>query len=194
MTLAPVFMATKKELRSKYLHLRKSLALEEVEQMSLAIATKALELPIWEAEYFHLFMPIEANNEVDTTALMPLLMGRDKSVVLPKVVGDTLKHYLLQDSTLLAINDWGIPEPVSGIEVQPTQLEVVFVPLLAFDQRGHRVGYGKGMYDGFLGLCAPEVIKIGLSFFEAESDFEEVFPTDIPLDYCLTPKKIYRFN
>jgi 5-formyltetrahydrofolate cyclo-ligase len=94
----------------------------------------------------------------------------------------------------LAINDWGIPEPVSGIEVQPTQLEVVFVPLLAFDRRGHRVGYGKGMYDCFLGQCAPEVIKIGLSFFEAESDFDEVFPTDIPLDYCLTPNKIYRFN
>jgi 5-formyltetrahydrofolate cyclo-ligase len=186
-------MATKKELRTKYKILRDGLTEAEVESMSLAMATHALDLPIWDADYFHLFMPIAAKKEVDTTALMPVLMGRDKSVVLPKIVEGRLKHYLLQDSTRLAVNDWGIPEPVSGIEVQPTQLEVVFVPLLAFDQSGHRVGYGKGMYDTFLGQCAPEVIKVGLSFFEAEPEFSEVYPTDIPLDFCLTPKKIYRF-
>ena len=186
-------MATKKELRTKYKILRDGLTEADVESMSLAMATHALDLPIWDADYFHLFMPIAAKKEVDTTALMPVLMGRDKSVVLPKIVEGRLKHYLLQDSTRLAVNDWGIPEPVSGIEVLPAQLQVVFVPLLAFDQRGHRVGYGKGMYDAFLGQCAPEVIKVGLSFFEAEPEFSEVYPTDISLDFCMTPKKIYRF-
>ena len=102
-------MATKKELRTKYKILRDGLTEAEVESMSLAMATHALDLPIWDADYFHLFMPITTKKEVDTTALMPVLMGRDKSVVLPKIVEGRLKHYLLQDSTRLAVNDWGIP-------------------------------------------------------------------------------------
>ena len=49
------------------------------------------------------------------------------------------------------------------------QIEVVFVPLVAFDETGNRVGYGKGFYDEFLKNCSKDTIKIGLSFFEAEA-------------------------
>jgi 5-formyltetrahydrofolate cyclo-ligase len=55
---------------------------------------------------------------------------------------------------------------------------VVFVPLLAFDKKGNRVGYGKGFYDAFLSKCKPETIKIGLSFFEAEETIDDVFEND----------------
>jgi 5-formyltetrahydrofolate cyclo-ligase len=70
---------------------------------------------------------------------------------------------------------------------------VVFVPLLAFDKQGNRVGYGKGFYDRFLANCKPETIKIGLSFFEVENEIADVFNNDIELDYCVTPNKIYTF-
>jgi 5-formyltetrahydrofolate cyclo-ligase len=70
---------------------------------------------------------------------------------------------------------------------------VVFVPLLAFDTTGNRVGYGKGFYDAFLSNVKPETIKIGLSFFEAETSIADVFENDVKLDYCVTPKKIYAF-
>jgi 5-formyltetrahydrofolate cyclo-ligase len=70
---------------------------------------------------------------------------------------------------------------------------VVFVPLLAFDTLGNRVGYGKGFYDQFLSECQPETIKIGLSFFEAENTITDVFEKDVRLDFCITPKKCYRF-
>jgi len=70
---------------------------------------------------------------------------------------------------------------------------VVFIPLLAFDEEGHRVGYGKGFYDSFLAECKPETLKIGLSFFEAETKIEDVFDGDMALDYCVTPKQVYRF-
>jgi 5-formyltetrahydrofolate cyclo-ligase len=70
---------------------------------------------------------------------------------------------------------------------------VVFVPLLAFDKKGHRVGYGKGFYDRFLSDCKPETIKIGLSFFEAEESISAILPSDIRLDFCVTPTEIIVF-
>ena len=56
------------------------------------------------------------------------------------------------------------------------------------------VGYGKGFYDRFLKQCKKDVVKIGLSLFEAEEEIEDVFENDIPLDYCITPNKIYEFS
>jgi 5-formyltetrahydrofolate cyclo-ligase len=103
-------------------------------------------------------------------------------------------HYLLTDNTKLTISEYGIPEPVEGIEVPSNKADVVFVPLLAFDTKGHRVGYGKGFYDRFLMECKPDVIKIGLSFFEAEEELIAVNPTDVALDFCVTPKKVYAFT
>lgn len=70
---------------------------------------------------------------------------------------------------------------------------MVFVPLLAFDKNGDRVGYGKGFYDKFLKECKPEIIKIGLSFFEPEEKIDGIFEEDIKLDYCVTPNEIYTF-
>ena len=67
------------------------------------------------------------------------------------------------------------------------------MPLLAFDEKGNRVGYGKGFYDKFLAECKPEVLKIGLSFFESEKMISDVLNTDIQLDLCVTPTKVYNF-
>lgn len=184
----------KKTLRKHYSDLRAKLNAQEMDSMSLAIANRLLELPIWKAQYYHLFLPIEQKNEINTEYLLSIIQGKDKEVVVPKVIGAQLKHYLLLDSTSLVINKWGIPEPVDGIEIDPKKIDVVFVPLLAFDKQGHRIGYGKGMYDGFLAKCSENVLKIGLSFFDAEEEFEEVFSSDIPLDYCVTPKKTYLFR
>ena len=78
------------------------------------------------------------------------------------------------------------------MQIEASKLEVIFVPLLAFDKVGHRVGYGKGFYDGFLKNC-PNAVKIGLSFFEADEKIKDIRPDDIALDYCLTPNQIYRF-
>ena len=55
---------------------------------------------------------------------------------------------------------------------------MVFVPLLAFDKAGNRVGYGKGFYDLFLSECRQDVIKVGLSFFEAEEEIPGIFTVE----------------
>ena len=108
--------------------------------------------------------------------------------------GKDLQHYLLTDTTKLKLNRWKIPEPVSGIKIDPQQLDLVFVPLLGCDTFGNRVGYGKGFYDKFLANCKKDVIKVGLSFFPPDKDILEVEDFDIALDYCITPKAIYTFK
>ena len=185
----------KTELRIKYKALRKQLSENETEEMSLAVANKLLTLPIWEKTYFHIFLPITEHHELNTEFILHLLSGKDKEIIISKSNFETrnMSHFLLTDNTKIKKNEYNIPEPVDGIEVPSHKIEVVFVPLLAFDKKGHRVGYGKGFYDKFLSECKPETIKIGLSYFEAEDLIEDVFEDDVPLDYCVTPDKIYEF-
>ena len=185
----------KLELRPKYKALRKQLSGSEIEEMSLAIANKLLTLPIWGKTYFHIFLPITEHHEVNTEFILHLLSGKDKEIIISKSDFETRKmtHFLLTDNTRIKKNEYNIPEPVDGIEVPSHKIEVVFIPLLAFDTIGHRVGYGKGFYDKFLNECKPQTIKIGLSFFKAEELIEDVFEGDVQLDYCVTPEKIYSF-
>lgn len=186
----------KKELRIKYKNLRENLTVYEVENLSLEIANHLIHLDIWEKTYYHLFLPIEEKKEVDTEFILQILAGRDKEVIISKSDFDTKKmtHYLLTDNTKIKKNEYNIPEPVDGIEVPSHKIDVVFVPLLAFDEKGNRVGYGKGFYDIFLKECRNDVLKIGLSYFESEEKIEDVLPSDIQLDLCVTPKKIYTFD
>tara|TARA_R110000765_G_scaffold7778_3_gene25390 strand:+ start:3034 stop:3594 length:561 start_codon:yes stop_codon:yes gene_type:complete len=184
----------KKDLRLKYLRLRNLITPILLDQQSIAIANSVLQLPIWENQYFHIFLPIEKNIEIDTEGIISILLGFDKNVIVPKVISNTeLEHYLLTDNTKFKTNSLNIPEPVDGITVPPNKIDVVFIPLLAFDKLGNRIGYGKGYYDRFLSQCKTNVIKIGLSLFEPEDLIEDIAPTDIPLDYCVTPKKTYTF-
>lgn len=185
----------KKELRLKYKELRQQLSTNEIDEMSIEIANNVLKLDIWNNTYFHLFLSIEEQKEVNTEFILHILHGKDKEIVISKSNFESLEmtHYLLTDNTKIKKNQHNIPEPVDGIEVPVNKIDVVFVPLLAFDLNGNRVGYGKGFYDIFLSKCKPNVIKIGLSFFEAENSIEGIFENDIRLNYCISANKIYTF-
>lgn len=184
----------KKDLRIKYKNLRHLLTTASVESQSISIANSLLNLPIWNRDFYHIFLPIRDKNEIDTLTILSVLQGKDKNILVPKVSTDgTLISYLLTDSTKFEISTLGVPEPIDGIKVEPHQIDVVFLPLLAFDKSGNRVGYGKGYYDRFLSDCSADVIKIGLSLFEAEDVITDSNENDIPLDYCVTPSKTYSF-
>lgn len=185
----------KSQLRQIYKEKRADLSEEEIEMLSLDILNQCLNLPIWSFNCYHIFLSIDSQHEINSTFLLNILQGKDKTVVVPKTdfSTSTLKHYLLDDNTKLAINNYGIPEPVNGILINEQQIDVVFVPLLAFDNKGNRVGYGKGFYDMFLSHCKPDCLKIGLSFFQAEDDIDGLTNNDIKLDYCVTPSEVYKF-
>lgn len=185
----------KKKARQKYKAARQELSDEAIELKSLAIANRLLLLDVWNNTYFHLFLTIEHHKEVNTEFILQILAGKDKEIVVSKSNFQTGKmlHFLLTDNTKFSINEYHIPEPINGLEVPINKIEVVFVPLLAYDKQGNRVGYGKGFYDRFLSKCQPKTIKIGLSFFEPEGQIDGTFDGDIRLDYCITPENIYSF-
>ena len=184
----------KKTLRLLYKKKRAELDYTKIEKLSVEIANQILTLPIWSFDNFHIFMGVEKLKEINTNYIISVLQGRDKNIIIPKVVSKSqLTHYLLTDATKLKLNQWNLLEPINGIEIKPKKIQVVFVPLLAYDFYGNRVGYGKGYYDKFLAKCGEKCLKIGLSFFTPEKKIL-VSPIDIKIDICVTPKKIYNFN
>ncbi|OUR91606.1 5-formyltetrahydrofolate cyclo-ligase [Flavobacteriales bacterium 34_180_T64] len=186
----------KAELRKKYKVLRDSLNQTKLDDLSLQIANQVLKLDIWNDSYYHLFLSIIELNEVNTDYILNILSGKDKHVLISKsdFRSGKMNHFLLTDNTSIKKNSYNIPEPIDGIAIAPETIEVVFVPLLAFDKQGHRVGYGKGFYDRFLSECNPKTLKIGLSFFEAENEISGIIESDVKLDYCITPNRNYSFN
>ncbi|TNJ45378.1 5-formyltetrahydrofolate cyclo-ligase [Tamlana fucoidanivorans] len=188
-------MATKTTLRKTYKDKRKNLDFDAIEDLSLAISNQLLKLPVWNYGFYHIFLTIEDKKEVNTDYILNILSGKDKHILISKSDFETgeMFNFLLTDNTVIKNNAYNIPEPVDGIPISNDKIDVVFIPLLAFDKRGNRVGYGKGFYDKFLAQCKPETIKIGLSFFEAEDHIAEVTSNDIPLNYCVTPNTIYQF-
>ena len=185
----------KKELRTKYKALRQELSDNDIESMSLAIANQLLKLKIWDYDFYHIFLPIEEQKEVNTEYILHVLSGKDKNIVVSRSNFKTLQmtNYLLTDKTEIKKNPYGIPEPIDGIEIKPDQIDVVFIPLLAYDREGNRIGYGKGFYDRFLKACPEKTLKIGLSFFGPELQITNTNNSDIPLDFCITPVKILEF-
>ena len=186
---------TKAELRKKYKNLRNSLTESDADDLSLTLANQVLKLDIWTFSFYHIFLSIEEQKEVNTDYILNILSGKDKNILISKSdfkTGD-MTHFLLTDNTAIKKNKYNIPEPVDGIEILDNKIDVVFIPLLAFDKTGNRIGYGKGFYDRFLANCKAETIKIGLSFFETENEIKDIFEGDIKLDYCVTPEQVYKF-
>lgn len=181
-------MESKEVLRKQYIQRRLALTLDQVEEYSLQIANRALELDIWNHSNYHIFLPIEKQKEINTTYLLHILQGKDKNVVISRsnFADFSMSNYLLTDQTKLTLNAYGIPEPDEhGISIEEKSIDVVFVPLVVADRFGNRIGYGKGFYDRFLKKCRPDVLKVGLSFFaplEVEIDSNS---TDIEMDYII---------
>ena len=147
----------------------------------------------------HVFLPISKHNEVDTFSILNYfkLEHPELIVVVPRTnFKDLSIQNILYDHeyTILGRNKHDIPEPIHGKTITPVQIDVVFVPLLAFDVKGNRAGYGKGFYDRFLSECRPDVQKIGLSFFDPIEGIIDVNEFDIPLDLCITPGKTWIFS
>ncbi len=145
----------------------------------------------------HVYFPLEEKGEPDTWQLIDRLRREHGHIrlVVPKVTaGDHLEHYFFEGLHQLQKNKWNLWEPAQGLPASPGQIDCVLVPLLAYDERGHRVGYGKGFYDRFLAQCRPDCIKMGFSFFGPCAAMEDVEATDVRLDYVLNPQQVVVFR
>ena len=68
------------------------------------------------------------------------------------------------------------------------------LPVIAFDEQGYRVGYGRGYYDRLLKQCRPDVTKVGLCFEAPVPAIEDLHVYDVPMDYCITPSQVFRWK
>ena len=130
--------------------------------------------------------------EVDTMPLIRRLLDRGTRVVLPIIERDTrtLRLYYLDDPGRLVPSTFSVPEPIgSEIPARIEDIDIIIVPLLAFDRFGHRLGYGAGYYDRFLPLC-PAATKIGVAFSCQEIGEVPADDTDVPLDRVVTEREV----
>jgi len=189
---------TKAELRKQFIKKRNALTSAELENLSESILEHLQSLTVFEdAEYVHMFHPISGKQEINTLRIAEWLRKDHPQIklLLPKsnFEDHTLEHIVWDSDNILIINKWGISEPEAGHSIPAEKIDIVLVPLLAVDFAGHRIGYGKGFYDRFLAKCRPNVVKIGLSFFEPIEHIEDVNTYDIPLNKCVTPKQVWHF-
>lgn len=187
----------KKELRKKYNTLRLQLAATERTKMDDLLLIQFQQVSLPPLHTVMSFVPIEGKREVNTFIITDFLKFRNPSlhVCYPKtnIFQNTMKAIITDSDTEFDANEYGVPEPVHGPVLEPQLLDLVLVPLLIFDKRGFRVGYGKGFYDRFLKDCRPDCIKIGLSYFEPVELIEDASGFDVPLNYCITPQTNYVF-
>jgi 5-formyltetrahydrofolate cyclo-ligase len=143
------------------------------------------------------YWPLEKHGEMNTLLYTHYLEHAvaGLQVTFPVVDLETseMRPILVHDETDFVENKYGVPEPEEGAEVAAEEIDLVFVPLLAIDNDGFRVGYGKGFYDRFLKKCREDVITVGFSYFDPIDKIEDRNQFDVPLNYCITPHKIYEF-
>ena len=143
----------------------------------------------------HTFIPLIKTNEPDTWIIIDRIRREFPHIriSIPRVENNHLINLYYEDESQLKKNQWGILEPVSGERTPTEKIDLVIVPLLSFDKKGNRVGYGKGFYDLFLSECRLDCKKIGLSFFEPVDEITDVYSHDIKLTNCVTPQNFYSF-
>ena len=187
---------TKREARTYYLSRRLAMPdpVREVLSANLLEVYKQIEFP--PLRCVHVYQPISSKKEIDTLPFVRHLESLFPGLILvvPRVSGESgLEHVVWDGQTFFSPGAWQIPEPVEGRLVRPTDIDLVIVPLLTFDENGARVGYGKGFYDRFLAACRPDVVKVGLSLFDPCTPVEDAGEFDVPLSIGVTPTQFYEF-
>lgn len=188
-------METKKILRAQFKQMRIDLGETAREQAAVAVANqlKTILQPNWQR--LHVYLPISRLYELDTEPLIALLWGLNREIVVSVADFETsqMKHFLLDEETRLLPNAWGIPEPVNGKAIEVASIDAVIIPLLAADQHGYRLGYGKGFYDRFLATC-PHAKRIGIGYFNLIEKVPEVHEFDQKLHYYIHPNGIHNWT
>jgi 5-formyltetrahydrofolate cyclo-ligase len=188
----------KKDLRKYFLQKRLALSVESLDTSSINILKLLSNNFELNNKKICTFLPIQSKNEVNTFELLTLIEKFNFELFITKWNIETNELTIHKFKTIddLITNKFGIPEPKSTIfNETPEEISMVLVPLLCFDLKGNRVGYGKGVYDQFLSKFDPsKTIFIGLSLFKPIDEILDINEFDVKLNYCITTERIYHFE
>jgi 5-formyltetrahydrofolate cyclo-ligase len=180
-------MQDKSQLRNAMLARRQAIAEDELKRHEPAIIRHILALPCYgNASSVALYMPIRGE-----VSLFCLWRPDQKKILFPKVSGDNLAFSSAASEKDFQQGAYGIPEPVSHRNMEPSEIDLIFVPGVAFDRYGHRLGYGKGYYDRLIGSC-PDTTFIGVCLDEFRVEKLSVDPWDAVVDFVVTQAGIYK--
>lgn len=185
----------KDELRREYKQKRNELSVLDRNKKSREIAQNFFGLlkDLPEVETIHIFLPIKRLGEIDTFPMVQKMQKLGYSVYTSMILENGYMDIMdISDLEEFEEDSWGIPIPIKKRSGNQQNIDMVLIPLLAFDRQGHRIGYGKGYYDKFLEQIGKDVVKVGLSFFEP-IEIIEIEEHDIKLNLCVTPQKIHKF-
>jgi 5-formyltetrahydrofolate cyclo-ligase len=185
----------KAELRKIYLARQKSLSPEERNERSRQIADGFFQnFDLSKIRFLHCFLPIAKFNEIDTKQIFERIRREfpNTQTLVPRVdfQANEIENLRFTPETELIQNQWEIHEPSHDELVETEKIDLVLVPLLCFDRKGFRVGYGKGFYDRFLKNCRADCLKIGLSYFAPIAEISDAQAFDVNLDFCVTPDQV----
>lgn len=179
----------KKDLREKCLKIRNQLSSEERASASAAICQRILQLEQYRAAtrvaIYHA-MEREIN-------LGSLRSNNHKTWYFPVIKTDqTLSFVPVDDKTIFHKSYLGIMEPNvnPGLAIRADQLDIIFIPLVAFDEHGSRLGMGAGYYDRTLAEYRPKLL-LGAAYEFQRQPFIPADSWDIPLTGIITEKTIY---
>lgn len=177
-------METKKQIRKENLKRREALSKEEWQRKSEKLITLLLSQPFYK-ESRTIYCYVSYRNEVDTWRFIMCSLKEGKRVAVPKVSGNEMKFYYIQNITELKKGYKGIFEP-SEINEEAVEENALFImPLVAFDREKHRLGYGGGFYDRYLQKY-PNHFKIGIGFSFQETEYIPVEQYDVNPDRIWT--------
>jgi 5-formyltetrahydrofolate cyclo-ligase len=184
----------KKILRARLKALRSSLEINEYRSLNMSIMARCIELDEFtRAGTVHIYVS-SVNNEADTLGIIYHLFDLGKRVVVPRCIPEQhlIQHIQIESLNELKRSHYGIMEPEysPGREIRLEEIDLVIVPLLAFDRRGGRLGFGGGYYDRFLNGCSCP--KAGLAYSFQEMDHIPLEQNDCALNIIITEKEIIR--
>lgn len=122
---------------------------------------------------------VSMKDEADTYGILNDCFIKKKTVCVPRVQGNTLIFMGITSLDDLEPGSFGVMEPVNGRIIDPKDIELMIIPLSAYDEMNHRTGYGKGYYDSILN---DHQYKLGIAFREQKVSLIETDPWDITLD------------
>ncbi|MCM1319059.1 MAG: 5-formyltetrahydrofolate cyclo-ligase [Muribaculaceae bacterium] len=179
-------MIDKKDIRRKIKNMRLVLTEEEKLQAAESVfARLEKSAPFLMADHILLYHSLP--DELYTHAFLKK-WGSKKHFYLPRVNGVNLE-ILPYEQSRLELGSFHIEEPIGDDLVDPSILELIVTPGVAFDRKGGRLGRGKGYYDRL--LAETRATKIGVAYHFQVIDDIPLEPHDVPVDIVITDQAIY---
>ena len=182
----------KSDIRSRLLEMREQLGKGEVRQAGEAVTQRLTRTDFYQRANC-LSCYVSVKNEVNTHTLIRLAIDDGKRVAVPVLTSQKgqMIHREVDSLENLEPNPLGLLEPPegAGAHVLPEAFDLIVVPVVAFDRRGYRIGFGGGYYDRFLARCSA--LKVGLAYDFQCLDEVPSGPHDQRLDRILTETVTY---